>query len=632
MKLSVVIVNYNVKAFLEQCLRTVFQALEGVEGEVFVVDNQSTDGSTAMVRQKFPQVQLVVNTENVGFSRANNQAIRMSRGEYVLLLNPDTVVGEDVFRKVVDFLDAHPKAGGLGVKMIDGTGRFLPESKRGLPTPTVAFFKIMGLSRLFPHSRLFGRYHLGHLPENEIAPIEILSGACMFLRKRMLDEVGLLDESFFMYGEDIDLSYRITLGGYENWYFPVAPIIHYKGESTKKSSVNYVFVFYNAMVIFARKHFTRRGPQLFSFIIRGAIYLSAAGALALRFIREALLPLLDLALLFTGLFLLERQGILEVSSTFGRLSVSAVILGTMALFGVYDLPLKPANVPKGLAALLLLGLATGYWTGMAPGAILLVVLLAGGALVCVRLLFRALNIHRAASSPVERARILVIGSEPEAKRALGLLWQTHYGLDREVIMGPEAANAPSGPALIKEIIREHRLDEMVFCARDLTAERIITLLEQLRNTGVTFKIAQPAAEFIIGPSTTESLQDLLVLREHAVDSPPAKRRRRTMDLLLALGFLVTLPVGIWWVEDKAGFVRNLFRVLRGTHTWVGYMPSALDPRIPRIRPGVLALSPTDGTEPTPLTLQRMALEHAKDYRVWEDLRRVLLNFRLLGTA
>ncbi|MEO8590084.1 MAG: glycosyltransferase family 2 protein, partial [Flavobacteriales bacterium] len=216
MKLSVIIVNYNVRAYLEQCLRTVFEALQGIEGDVFVVDNQSTDGSVEMVREKFPRVKLIANPDNVGFSRANNQAIRASDAEYVVLLNPDTVVGEEVFHKVLAFLDAHPKAGGLGVKMIDGTGAFLPESKRGLPTPAVAFYKIIGLTRMFPHSRIFGRYHLGHLPENEAAPIEILSGASMFLRKKTLDEVGLLDESFFMYGEDIDLSYRITLGGYEN--------------------------------------------------------------------------------------------------------------------------------------------------------------------------------------------------------------------------------------------------------------------------------------------------------------------------------------------------------------------------------------------------------------------------------
>ncbi|MCB0777954.1 MAG: glycosyltransferase, partial [Flavobacteriales bacterium] len=174
MKLTVIIVNYNVRAYLEQCLRTVRAAMEGVDGEVYVVDNQSTDGSVQLVRQEFPEVKLIANSVNVGFSRANNQAILESTGEYVLLLNPDTVVGEDVFRKVLTYLDAHDRVGGLGVKMIDGTGRFLPESKRGLPTPEVAFYKIIGLTRLFPRSKVFGRYQLGHLPENETNPIEIL--------------------------------------------------------------------------------------------------------------------------------------------------------------------------------------------------------------------------------------------------------------------------------------------------------------------------------------------------------------------------------------------------------------------------------------------------------------------------
>jgi GT2 family glycosyltransferase len=262
MKLSVIIVNYNVRSYLEQCLRSVEEALRGLDGDIYVVDNLSTDGSVEMVQALFPAVKLMANRENVGFSRANNQAIRASDAEYVVLLNPDTVVGEDVFHKAVAFMDNDPKVGGLGVKMIDGTGRFLPESKRGLPTPGVAFFKITGLARLFPRNRIFGRYHLGHLPENAAAPIEILSGACMFLRQKTLEEVGLLDESFFMYGEDIDLSYRITLGGYTNWYLPEARIIHYKGESTKKSSVNYVFVFYNAMAIFCAEALRAAGAAV----------------------------------------------------------------------------------------------------------------------------------------------------------------------------------------------------------------------------------------------------------------------------------------------------------------------------------------------------------------------------------
>ena len=630
MKLSVVIVNYNVKAYLEQCLRTVQEALKGLEGEVFVVDNQSTDGSVDMVRHEFPAVKLLANKENIGFSRANNQAIRACSGEYILLLNPDTVVGEDVFRKAVAFMDANPRSGGLGVKMIDGTGRFLPESKRGLPTPTVAFYKIIGLSRLFPRSRHFGRYHLGHLPENEAASIEILSGACMFLRRKVLDQVGLLDESFFMYGEDIDLSYRILLGGHENWYFPQARIIHYKGESTKKSSVNYVFVFYNAMVIFARKHFTRRGPQLFSAIIRGAIYLSAAGAIAMRFLNRALLPLLDMALLMAGLTVLHGLGQGAMPPLWERAAWAAGGAVILAAMGAYDLPRRAAGVWKGLAVIALASLAAGRWPQGVfwwPMALLAAM---GGLMAGARILFRAGREGGNATSPAESARILAIGSPDEAKRALALLWQTHYGLGKEVTLDIRALGKGDDAHQIRQLARRERIHEVVFCAPDLPMGRVIALMEQLKADGVVFKIAQPASKFIIGPGTTESLNDLLILRDHAANSSSALRHRRMLDLSLALFFLATLPVGLWFVDHRAGFVRNCTNVLLGKRSWVGYASPVADKRIPWVMPGILNPVMADHLRPSPLTLIRADLEYAKDYRALQDLRRVIGNYRFLG--
>ena len=255
--LSVIIVNYNVEYFLEQCLNSVFQATKDLKIEVFVVDNNSIDGSVKMIKERFQSVHLIENKTNNGFSKANNQAIKIANGTHILLLNPDTVIEENTFQKVVSFMNDNPKAGGLGVRMVDGKGNFLPESKRGLPTPGVAFYKIFGLSMLFPKSRLFGAYHLGYLKEHEINKVDVLSGAFMLIRKELIEKIGLLDESFFMYGEDIDFSYRITQAGYDNYYYPDTTIIHYKGESTKKSSVNYVFIFYKAMVIFAKKHFSK---------------------------------------------------------------------------------------------------------------------------------------------------------------------------------------------------------------------------------------------------------------------------------------------------------------------------------------------------------------------------------------
>ena len=253
--LSVVIVNYNVKYYLEQCLESVRRASQGLQVEVFVVDNLSTDGSVPYLRERFPEVTFIENNENVGFARANNQAIRQSRGEYVLLLNPDTILCEDTLRRFVDFMDAHPEAGAAGAYMLHADGTFASESRRGLPTPFVAFCKMSGLTRLFPKSRLFGRYYMGYLDVNEVNRIEAISGACMMLRREALDRVGLLDEDFFMYGEDIDLSYRILQGGYHNYFLPVR-MLHYKGESTVKNSYRYVYTFYQAMRLFFRKHYS----------------------------------------------------------------------------------------------------------------------------------------------------------------------------------------------------------------------------------------------------------------------------------------------------------------------------------------------------------------------------------------
>lgn len=286
MKLSVIIVNYNVRYFLQQCLTSVQKAMQGMDGEIFVVDNCSSDDSLSMLSQRFPQVRVLANRDNPGFARANNQAIALSSGQYVLLLNPDTLVAEDALRLAVGYMEAHPDCGGLGVKMTDGRGRFLRESKRGLPTPMVSFFKAFGLSALFPQSRLFGRYHLGFLDENEIHEVDILAGAFMMMRREALDKVGLLDEAFFMYGEDIDLSYRLLSGGYRNVYFPVSRILHYKGESTKKGSLNYLKVFYQAMIIFARKHYHGSFLALYLAMIHVAVFLRAGMSAVAIFLRK----------------------------------------------------------------------------------------------------------------------------------------------------------------------------------------------------------------------------------------------------------------------------------------------------------------------------------------------------------
>ena len=279
MKLSVVIVNYNVSHYLLQCVDSLSHALRGTDSEVIVVDNHSRDNSVTLLRQYHPEVRIVENLHNLGFAKANNIAIRQSRGEYVLLLNPDTIVSESVVKGVISFLDSHPEAGSAGVRMLNADGTVAPESRRGVPTPMTAFYKLSGLCGMFPNSRRFGRYYLGHLPWDSPQQIEVVSGAFCMLRTSVLKKVGLLDEDYFMYGEDIDLSYRLLKGGFTNWYLPCR-IIHYKGESTHKSSFRYVHVFYQAMHIFFRKHFSHLGLFI-SIPIKTAIIVKASSALLL---------------------------------------------------------------------------------------------------------------------------------------------------------------------------------------------------------------------------------------------------------------------------------------------------------------------------------------------------------------
>ena len=253
MDITIVIVSFRVKHFLEQTIRSAQEALKGLSGEIIVVDNNSADDTMPYVKPKFPGVTFIENKENVGFARANNQAIMQAKGTYTLILNPDTIITPECLQKPLGWMAQHPHCGAIGLHMIDGNGQFLPESKRAFPTPWVSFCKIFGLSKLFPYSRAFAKYHLRYLDEFQPHAIDILAGAYMFCRTDLLQKIGGFDEDFFMYGEDIDLSYRMVKEGYQNWYLPVN-MLHYKGESTKKDSMRYVKVFYEAMLIFYRKH------------------------------------------------------------------------------------------------------------------------------------------------------------------------------------------------------------------------------------------------------------------------------------------------------------------------------------------------------------------------------------------
>ncbi len=649
MKLSVVIVNYNVKHFLEQCLNSVAAAAEHCETEVFVVDNNSVDGSCNMLREKFPWVKLIENKKNYGFSYANNQAIKQSTGEYVLLLNPDTVIEEDTLKSVCDFMDAHPDAGGLGVKMIDGKGRFLPESKRGLPTPQVAFYKIFGLSKLFPKSKKFGKYHLTYLDKDQIHKVDVLSGAFMLLRAETLNKIGLLDETFFMYGEDIDLSYRITLGGYNNYYYPETTIIHYKGESTKKGSVNYVLVFYNAMKIFARKHFSKgKGAGTMIFFINLAIYLRAAMAIAGRFITNAITPILDALLILAGFLIItplwETHLFGEGSAYPHDVFVGAMImyisvwLLSLLLSGGYDKPVKMKNIYKGIfiGAVVILAVYALLPTYLRFSRAL-ILLGTAWTLIVIPLVRLLLNYSKLTVFKVnlpKRKKVAVVGSKEECRSLVGQLMSSRTKVSIVAYVSPDSEEDKffaGDVSQLDEIVTINKIDELIFCAKDIQAQQIIKTMLNLSSLKLDYKIASPDGFSVIGSNSINTTGELYNVDINAIDKPENRRSKRMFDFVVSLLIILFSPILIWFIKGKLKAYANLFAVLFGSKTFVSYCTAENDiTLLPKIKKGVFSVGMVYGREVKKDVADRLNIMYAKDYRVSHDVTMLFKLWRKLG--
>ncbi len=647
MKLSIVIVNYNVQHFLEQCLHSVFAATNNVESEVWVVDNNSVDGSVEMVKEKFPQVKLIASKENLGFSKGNNLAIRKSIGEYVLLLNPDTLVEEDTFEKVVDFMDKTPKAGGLGVKMVDGKGIFLPESKRSLPTPTVAFHKISGLSSIFPKSKKFGKYHCGYLDKNENHEIEILSGAFMLMRKEALDKVGLLDEAFFMYGEDIDLSYRLIKSGYKNYYFSDTRIIHYKGESTKKSSVNYVFVFYNAMIIFAKKHFSQKNASLFSFLINIAIYLRAGVAITSRGLKQSILPIMDAGLLFTGILgfktLWENHKGWEYPEAYLHYEIPAIIaimLTVVAFFGGYRKKIKLGKVLNGVVIGSIIILITYSLIAeefrFSRAITIFSTIWAAFALSITRLIAHFIKFGDFEIDSNSRKNIGIVGMSEELDRVKDILEKSDFSPQNFINISSEQEDDNKkyvgSVNQLEEIIQIHRLDEVIFCAKDLSANQIIGSMESLSSRETEFKIAPPESLFILGSSSINSPGELYFIDINSLNKPENKRSKRVFDIITSLILFTLSPLLAFTVEKPKSLLINILDVIKGKNTWVGYSKSFNQSKeLPLLKKGIL--SPIDRFKSTTLnqsSLDKINIQYVKDYHILNDLTILIKGLKQLG--
>ncbi|MDC3252801.1 glycosyltransferase family 2 protein [Crocinitomicaceae bacterium] len=628
--MSVIIVNYNVEYFVDQCLDAVKKAIKNQPIEIIVMDNASLDGSVEVLKTKHSDCTLVFNETNVGFSMANNQGIKRAKGEYILLLNPDTIVEESTFEKVIAFMDAHPNVGGLGVRMIDGRGKFLPESKRGLPTPKVAFYKIFGLSKLFPKSKRFGQYHLGHLSEHETHKIDVLSGAFMLMRSAALDRVGLLDETFFMYGEDIDLSYRIQQGGYDNYYFPETSIIHYKGESTKKSSVNYVFVFYRAMIIFAEKHFSGNNAWLFSFLINLAIYFRAFIAISGRLIQRFTLPAIDYSLLVLGLFALTsywKQADIEFPEDLIKYSIPiyGVTWVSIVFFnGGYDKPIKLFKYAKGTViatALLLIAYA------VLPKSLQfsrLFIFLGAAWVLCYYLMSR-LALHFSIGGRFKlrnsnKKSFAIIGDTAAFEPTKEVLLQTqdNFGEITHFTSTEDFKNKAA------------KVDEIVFCSGSLSYEHIIDAMCSDGFQSMDFKIAPENGNHLIGSNSIDRAGELYILNINTLVSQENKRKKRLFDIVVAGGLLLTAPIGCFFFQDKSTYLKNIFKILIGRRSFIGFSKelSLKDVRLPRIKSGIIAPEdPFDYADEA--VKQKLNLLYARDYSMRKDFSIVLKSWQKL---
>ncbi len=639
MKLSIIIVNYNVKYFLEQCLCSVEKAIKNLKAEVFIIDNNSVDGSCSMLKKKFPHFYLIENKENTGFSRANNQGISISKGEYILLLNPDTVVEEDTFEKIINFMDKTPDAGGLGVKMIDGNGNFLPESKRALPTPEVAFYKIFGLSNLFKNSKKFGKYHLSFLDKEKIHSIEILSGAFMMMRKKVLDEIGYLDETFFMYGEDIDLSYRIIKHGYKNYYFPETTIIHYKGESTKKGSINYVKIFYKAMIIFAEKHFSKKNIKIFSFLINIAIYFRAILSLIKRFLKNIFLPFLDALLLFSGIYFIKSYWEIykfgeenSYPETFLKFSIPIyifILLFFLYFHGSYKKPIKLRKTAKGLftgTIFILIIYALIDESYRFSRAIILIASLWGiFASFFNRFLLSILNLKDFQLDFNKRKKIIIIGEEEESKIVKNILNKITKKIN---LIGFVSLKSQKNSYFIanikdiKEIINVHKIDEIIFCSKDISSKEIINNMLILSNFSVEYKIASAESLYIIGSNSIDTAGNLYVVNINSISKEENQRKKRILDIFISLFFILFLVFYIFFIEKPFNFIKNIFYVLINKISWVSYIEKKdlkID-KLPKIKKGVFSNFSIKKNKKLSLKkLELLNIIYAKNYTIWKDL-------------
>ena len=591
MELSIVIVNYNVKEFLTQCLDSIFKSQTQYNYEVIVVDNSSRDSGRDEICSTFKDITWIDNSENVGFGRANNQGFSHAKGVYTLILNPDTVLQEDTLEKCISYLLAHPEVGGLGIKGLDGSGQFLPESKRALPTPLVALWKITGLSAIFPKSSVFARYHLGHLSPEKNHEVDILVGCFMMVPTQLLLSVGGFDPQYFMYGEDIDLSYELQKTGHKNIYFSDSQIIHYKGESTKRGSLNYVRMFYKAMVLFAKKQFTGSSAAAYSLLIYSGIYLRATLAIVARLGKSTFTPLLDAAVLFAVLNTIksywEQNHRFINGGSYPDLytytiqgSYVLVWLFGLWLSGVYFKNNRPIVMVRSM---IVTTLFIGFTYGLLPDelrfsrALLLLGALGGlSAMLGWRAVLSVLSGKPMFEGATKQPRILFFGSK-YSKGALDDI--LHSSGIIPSFYWEEVPNFNNDDWLLKlqALVRLHRINELIVDVSEVSNTRLISILTSLGEQ-TSVKSLMPEQKFIIG-SDSSLTQGTTYRKSQQTADPQYLRQRRVFEITATFLVVSLAPMTLVCALATGRFsawklwIRYSGHIMTGEKSLIGYSRS-----------------------------------------------------------
>jgi GT2 family glycosyltransferase len=618
-----------------------------METEVIVVDNNSSDDSCAMVKAKYPSVILIENKNNKGFSKANNQGVSIAKGEYILFLNPDTVMPEDFLGKLVFYMDAHPEAGSVGPKLIDGKGQFAPDGKKSFPTLSVAIFKTIGLNKVFSKSPYFNSYYAVHVGENETAEVEVLSGCCMMVRSSLLPKIGgAFDEDYFMYCEDVDLSYRIQKAGYKNIYYPEATLIHYKGESTKKATLSYVRTFNEALITFVKKHYSAGNARMFVMLINIGIAMRAVMGTAKQFLKILRMPLFDaLILLGTLVFIkdfwvvhVKNIGQIPLSSVFATFPVY-ILLWILSLYlnGAYDQNYRALRVIRGMVIGTIIILA---YFGLLKAELRYsraIIIFSGfiGTVLMLglhELLYR-LGILKFIPYDTLPKKAVIVAEETIYHQTASTLQRVHYAPELAGRVSPSVNNhnALTTISELKQLVYTAGVNEVIFCVNGLSYAQI---LEQMQYCGseYDYKIHIPGSPSFVGSNSSHTAGDLYTIdKRFNLAKFSQQRNKRLLDVFTTFILLCSFPISIFIVKKPRAFLGNCFAVLFGKKTWVGYAADVKVNILPVLRTGVIPpYYQLDNYQPSLEVKQQLNTVYAEKYTPGADLSFMLKNFKYLG--